>query len=88
MIVNRKLKINEWRQVFAVTPALLTFLLILLTDNDLLIFSILIVIYVLTYFLIRKLKIFKKEDLTMFDMVKMPIIVRKIITKTYVFLSK
>ena len=88
MIVNRKLKINEWRQVFTVIPAILTFLLILLTDNYFIIIIVLIVIYILSYFLVKILRIFNKEDLVMFDKINMPALVRKIITKTYVFLSK
>jgi len=85
IIVNRKLKINKWRHLLTIIPAFLTFLLILLTDNHMLIFSILIVIYVLGYFLVRILRIFKKEDLAMFDKVEMPVIVRKILTRTYNF---
>ena len=86
-IVNRRLKLNEWKQLFLVAPIFFTVLLILAFDIFWIRILGLIWIFVSSIVFTKKAKIFSQEDLVMFDKVEMPGVVRNILVKTYTYLS-
>ena len=87
VIINRRLKLHEWRQIFSATPIFVTVLAFLLFDNFWVKSSGLIFVLIISMILAKRLAIFRKDDFTMFSKVEIPRLVRQTINKTYSFLS-
>jgi len=86
-ITNRHLFLNEWKQVFAVSPLIVSFIIFIIFHNvGIQLLGIIGVIGISLLF-VRETGMFKKDDLNMYSKINMPFIFRRTLTFIYNFLS-
>jgi len=87
IMANYKLKIVNFSPIFCSIPVVACFIISLLVDNSVARLVFFGLIFLISIVIARRYQLFKKEDITMLEPVKMPSIFKKVITKVVYVLS-
>ncbi len=87
-IANRELGLKKRLDVLLLLPIFFTVGLLWLTENIWVHVMGMMSIMLLTYFMVKVMNVFRKEDLNPLQEIEMPLITRRLIHATYRVLSK
>jgi len=87
LFISKKFDVNSINSLYWVLPVFIAAACWLIVQNNIARIGLLLAILFITYLVIKKTKVFKKDDLQVFGKIDLPPMIRAFLTKAYAFLS-